>query len=190
MCSTSVVRAASDTAIRPLIFSSPVRTTGYVTSRIRDRGIEVCTVATIGPEATQQASKDRLGISGSCTCSTSNPPSLSQRRTRFTDKKPNDSRATEPLYGTGTARPAPTTYGGSGVSSSAGEITETSWPSKISSSARSLMCCCTPPGTSHEYGQAMPILMMVFPPGGDPPGSPRLRGRLPGPSYPPGAGRR
>jgi hypothetical protein len=28
MCSTSVVRAASDTAIRPLIFSIPVRTTG------------------------------------------------------------------------------------------------------------------------------------------------------------------
>jgi hypothetical protein len=28
MCSTSVVLAASDTAIRPLIFSSPVRTTG------------------------------------------------------------------------------------------------------------------------------------------------------------------
>ena len=45
------------------------------------------------------------------------------------------------------------------MSSSAGEITETSWPSSISASARSLMCCCTPPGTSHEYGQVIPIFM-------------------------------
>ena len=26
-------------------------------------------------------------------------------------------------------------------------------------SARSLMCCCTPPGTSQEYGQTIPIFM-------------------------------
>ena len=44
-------------------------------------------------------------------------------------QEPKFSRATEPLYGTGTARPAETTYGGSGVSSSAGARTETSWPS-------------------------------------------------------------
>src|ERR1700722_6370609 len=37
-------------------------------------------------------------------------------------------------------------------------MTETSWPRSISASARSLMCCWTPPGTSHEYGHAMPIL--------------------------------
>ena len=97
MCSTSVVRAASETAIRPLIFSSAVRSTGYVTTSTRERGIAVCTVATIGPEATQQASSDRLGISGSCTCRTSKPPWLTQRRTRLADKKPNDSRATDPL---------------------------------------------------------------------------------------------
>ena len=42
----------------------------------------MCTVATIGPSATQQASSDRLGAAGSCTCSTSKPPSLTQRRTR------------------------------------------------------------------------------------------------------------
>ena len=64
---------------------------------MRERGIAVWNVATIGPVATQQASSDRLGISGSCTCSTSKPPSLIQRRTRFVDKKPNDRRATEPL---------------------------------------------------------------------------------------------
>ena len=56
-------------------------------------------------------------------------PSCSQRRTRAADRKPKFSRATEPLYGTGTARPAETTYGGSGVSSSAGARTDTSWPS-------------------------------------------------------------
>src|ERR1700756_4331114 len=38
-------------------------------------------------------------------------------------------------------------------------MTETLWPSSIRASARSLMCCCTPPGTSQEYGQAMPIRM-------------------------------
>src|SRR5579862_3744966 len=36
-------------------------------------------------------------------------------------------------------------------------MTETSWPRSISASARSLMCCCTPPGTSQEYGHTMPI---------------------------------
>jgi hypothetical protein len=75
----------------------------------RDFGLAVCTVATIGPEATQQASRDRLGAAGSCTCSTSKSPSLTQRRTRLADRGPKASRATEPLYGTGTARPADTT---------------------------------------------------------------------------------
>ena len=75
----------------------------------RDFGLAVCTVATIGPVAIQQASRDRLGAAGSCTCSTSKLPSLSQRRTRLADRNPNASRATEPLYGTGTARPADTT---------------------------------------------------------------------------------
>ncbi len=69
----------------------------------------VCTVATIGPSATQQASRDRLGAAGSCTCSTSNPPSLTHRRTRAADRNPKASRATDPLYGTGIARPAGTT---------------------------------------------------------------------------------
>ena len=43
-----------------------------VASSIRDLRIAVCTVATIGPEATQQASSDSDGTEGSCTCSTSN----------------------------------------------------------------------------------------------------------------------
>ena len=59
--------------------------------------MDVCTVATIGPEATQQASMDRLGAVGSCTCRTSKLPSLTQRRTRLADNGPNESRATEPL---------------------------------------------------------------------------------------------
>ena len=66
-------------------------------------------VATIGPDATQHASSDRLGAAGSCTCSTSKLPSFTHRRTRLADRNPNASRATEPLYGTGTARPAGTT---------------------------------------------------------------------------------
>ena len=75
----------------------------------RDFGMAVCTVATIGPDATQQASMDRLGAVGSCTCRTSKLPSLTQRRTRLADTGPSDTRATEPLYGTGTGLTAATT---------------------------------------------------------------------------------
>jgi len=63
---------------------------------------------------------------------------------------PKAMRATEPLYGSGTARPAATTYGGRSASSSAGASTLTSCPSPISASERSMMWFCTPPGTSKE----------------------------------------
>ena len=92
-----MVRAASDTAIRPLIFSSADCRIGSAACMARERGIAVCTVATIGPSATQQASSDRLGAAGSCTCRTSKSPSLSHRRTRLADSGPNASLATEPL---------------------------------------------------------------------------------------------
>ena len=46
---------------------------------------------------------------------------------------------------------------GCGVSSSAGVSTDTSWPWAMSASARSRTWNCTPPGTSKEYGQTMPI---------------------------------
>ncbi len=108
-CSTSVFLAASATAIRPLIFSRAEARIGCAACSARDRGIAACIVATIGPSATQHASSDRLGAAGSCTCRTSKSPSFSQRRTRLADRKPNESLATEPLYGTGTARPAGTT---------------------------------------------------------------------------------
>src|SRR5262249_60794526 len=98
--------------------------------------------------ADQQASSDGRGAPGACACSPSSPPSLTQRGPRAADRKPNASRATDPLYGTGTARPAGTTYLGSGVSSSAGEITETSCPKPMSASGSSSMCSCTPPGAS------------------------------------------
>lgn len=104
-----MVRAASDTAIRPLIFSSADRITGMAAVSTRDFGMAVCTVATIGPDAIQQASMDRLGAVGSCTCSTSKFPSLIQRRTRLADTGPSDTRATEPLYGTATGLTAATT---------------------------------------------------------------------------------
>lgn len=122
-----------------------------------ERGLDVWNVATIGPCAAQQVSRPSEGEVGSWMWMTSNVPSLSQRRTRAAERNPKFSRATEPLYGTGTARPAETTYGGRGVSSSAGASTETSWPRRIRCSARSRMWNCTPPGTSQEYGQTMPI---------------------------------
>src|SRR5688500_19498048 len=53
-------------------------------------------------------------------------PAVTQRCARAAESGPNASRATEPLYGTGTDRPAATTYGGTGTSSSAGASTLTS----------------------------------------------------------------
>ena len=75
----------------------------------RDRRFEVWKVATIAPVAAQHASRDSDGVAGSWMCSTSKPPSRSHRRTRAADSGPKFTRATDPLYGTGTARPAGTT---------------------------------------------------------------------------------
>src|SRR2546430_8033044 len=102
---------------------------------------------------------DRLGVIGSWTCSRSNRPADSQRRTRAAEIGRKASRATEPLYRTGTERPAETTYGGRCASSSAGARTLTSCPSPISVSARSRTWFCTPPGTSNEYGHTIPTRM-------------------------------
>ena len=77
--------------------------------RNRERAVAAWKVATSGPSWIMQVSSDRLGGAGSCTCTTSNSPSRSQRRTRAADTTPNCSRATEPLYGMGTALPAATT---------------------------------------------------------------------------------
>lgn len=156
-CSTRVRRAYSLTAIRARIFSRPGCRIGEAAIIARDRGLDVWKVPTIGPDADQAASIDRLGEAGSCTCRMSNRPSFSQRRTLAAERMPKLSRATEPLYGTATARPAETTYGGSASSSSAGASTDTSWPRPIRCSARSRMWNCTPPGTSQSYGQTMPI---------------------------------
>ncbi len=76
----------------------------------RDRVIAVWKVATTGSSrADSTASSDRLGVNGSCTWITSKSPDSTQRRTRAADTGPKESRATEPLYRTGTARPPGTT---------------------------------------------------------------------------------
>ena len=72
----------------------------------RERAIEVWKVATTGSSAAHSAMSDRLGTCGSCRCTRSKSPSASHRRTRAVATGPNVSRATEPLYGTGSARPA------------------------------------------------------------------------------------
>ena len=77
--------------------------------RNRERTVATWKVATSGPSWIMQASSDRLGGAGSWTCTTSKSPSRSQRRTRAADTRPNCTRATEPLYGMGTALPAATT---------------------------------------------------------------------------------
>ena len=79
------------------------------TDSVSDLVVDVWNVATIGPSAACSASIDRLGAFGSCRCSTSKSPSASQRLTLRCVAGPNRSRATEPLYGIGTARPPETT---------------------------------------------------------------------------------
>ena len=71
--------------------------------------VEVWKVATMGPSAIISASIDRLGAFGSCRCSTSKSPSVSQRLTMRWVAGPNRSRAIDPLYGIGTALPPDTT---------------------------------------------------------------------------------
>ena len=180
MCSTCTLRASALTAIRAVIRSSTIWSTPCAAASTRDRVIAVWKVATTGPRAESTASIDRLSVSGSCTCSTSKSPRVIQRRTRAVETGPNAIRATDPLYGSGTARPADTTYGGSGESSSAGASTLTSCPSPISASARSMTWFCTPPGTSKEYGHTMPI--RIAPASSDRPGGGRRprRGRAAG----------
>ena len=149
-CSTRVRRASSETAIRAEIFSRLGRRIGNAACIVRERRLAVWNVATSGPVAAHSASIDSDGETGSCRCRTSNPPSASQRRTRVALTGPKASRATEPLYFTGTARPALSTYQGTGVSSSAGARTLTACPLPSRCSARSRTWNCTPPGTSKE----------------------------------------
>src|SRR4051812_24767021 len=95
-----------DTAIRAVTFSISALMGRANTSGARDGAVEVWNVATIGPSASNRASDDRLNVPGSCRCRTSKSWSASQRRTRAYETGPNVIRATEPLYGTLTARPA------------------------------------------------------------------------------------
>src|SRR5262249_59776138 len=94
-------------------------------ARVGDRVIAVWNVATTGPRADSTASIDRLGVTGSCTCKTSKRPMANHRRTRVAEIGPNARRATDPLYGTGTARPAGVTYRGRSSSSAPGASTFT-----------------------------------------------------------------
>jgi hypothetical protein len=137
-CSTCNLRAKSDTAIRPVIFSNQGRTTGPQAASHFDRMVAAWKVATIGPSAIMQTSRPTEGGAGSCTCTTSKCPSRSQRRTRAAETGPNCRLAIEPLYGTGTVRPAKVIQGSvSDSSRSAGVSTSTWWPSPRSVSARS-----------------------------------------------------
>ena len=90
-------RAASDTAIRMLTFSSAACRTGAAADKASDRGIAQWKVATTGTSDSRVAIRDVLGAVGSCTCTTSNDPSASHRRTRLADAIPKHKRATDPL---------------------------------------------------------------------------------------------
>jgi hypothetical protein len=149
-CSTCTRRAKSETAIRPVTFSSHGRTTGPKAASTFDRVVAAWNVATIGPVAIMQTSSAIDGAAGSCTWTTSKCPSRSHRRTRAADTGPNWTLAIEPLYGIGTARPAEVIQGSvSDSSCSAGVSTSTWWPMPRRVCARSRTWYCTPPGTSH-----------------------------------------
>src|SRR3954447_7080232 len=136
-CWTIIERAFSETAIRASIFSSAGRSRLDATLIARDRTCQVWNVATNGPSADHSAMIDALGVVGSWTWTTSKLPSASQLFTRAAVRGPNVTRATDPLYGTPTARPDETTYGGialAGDASSTGARTDTSWPTESSAS--------------------------------------------------------
>ena len=95
--------------MRPTIFSCIGRRKGSNTVSVNDFVVDVWNVATIGPSAMFSASIDRLGAFGSCRCSTSKSPSASHLLTMRWVAGPNRSRATDPLYGIGTALPPDTT---------------------------------------------------------------------------------
>ena len=92
----------------------------------RSFGVEAWKVPTIAPSAAQHASSEREGIPGSCMCSTSKSPWAIHCRTLEAAIGPKRTRATEPLNGIGTGRPALTSHGSLIDSSSlTGAITET-----------------------------------------------------------------
>ena len=80
-----------------MIFSSHGRATGPEAASPFERVVAAWKVATIGPSAIMQTSRDTDGDAGSCTWTTSNRPSRSQRRTRAADTGPNCMLAIEPL---------------------------------------------------------------------------------------------
>ena len=96
-CSTWTRRAKSETAIRPLIFSSHGRAIGPTAASHFDRTVAAWKVATTGPFAIMQTSRETDGDAGSCTWTTSKWPSRSHRRTRAAATGPNCMLAIEPL---------------------------------------------------------------------------------------------
>ena len=92
-----MARASSETAIRPRIFSSDGRSSGWAACRARERSIAEWKVATTGSVEAHSAIRDADGFSGSWMCRTSNCPASSHRLTRAEVAGPKVTRATEPL---------------------------------------------------------------------------------------------
>ncbi|GAB4005522.1 hypothetical protein GCM10029992_53630 [Glycomyces albus] len=96
-CSTWTLRAWEETAMRAERFSRTSWAMCLPAASIRERVMAVWKVATTGHLAVSTARHERLGVSGSWTWTTSNPPSMHQRRTRAAERGPNARRAIEPL---------------------------------------------------------------------------------------------
>jgi hypothetical protein len=81
----------------PVIFSSIGCRIPCAATIARDRVFAVWNVATTGASEVIAASIDRLGVNGSCTCTTSKSPTASQRPHPRGGQRPERERATEPL---------------------------------------------------------------------------------------------
>ncbi len=75
--------------MRPRIFSSDGRSSGWAACRARERSMAEWKVATTGSVEAHSAISDADGFSGSCRCSTSKRPASSQRLTRAVVAGPN-----------------------------------------------------------------------------------------------------
>src|SRR4051812_46174348 len=114
-----------------------------------------------------------IGVTGSCTCTTSKSPPSSARRARTYGVTVTATLETAPFIPPiPSERPSGTRYSGMGrcsgrapacmraarrSSGSNGASTETSWPVPMNCSASASMCRVTPPGYVQEYGETRAI---------------------------------
>src|SRR5437588_6327982 len=169
--------AALDTATRASSRRHTRRRTGAAAASSVERSAYAWNVATTGAGERSAANIDVLGVNGSWTCTTSGPNAANASEIRRIDAGLGQIRATDPLYGMATGLPTTRTHGSRGARLP-GVTTRISCPRVRSSADSWRTCTWTPPGASHEYGDASAILTRS---GAAPPIGPRVPSRPPTP---------